>query len=130
MAKSKPNGRPATNPDLPAILIGAVEHAEGILLPFPSEQEEKELPTLFQFMTPMVVNDPRYRGQGKTPRVLREPLLLLSWDRRQGAWKVSLSDKIFNLAGSVTCSTLIGALLDTEASLRSNAFPWAQKKIT
>lgn len=130
MASKKHENKPAINPDLPEMLMAATEQAANILLPHISEEETEQIPTLFQFMTPMVVNDPRYKGDGKPPRVLREPLLMISWDKRLGAFKVNLSDKIFNLAGSISVQTLLGALLDTETSLRSNLFPWSQKKLT
>jgi hypothetical protein len=130
MARTKPENKAPINPDLPTLLVGAVSQAANVALPYPNEQEEAEIPNLFQFLSPMVVSDPRYKGDGKAPRVMREPLMLTSWDRRAGCWRVSLSDKVFNLAGSLGVGGLLAAMLDVERAMAAGKFPWSQKKIT
>jgi len=129
MAKPKQNGA-ANPPDLPEHLVAAMEHSKQLLIPTISQAEEEAIPTLFRFLTPMLVADPRYKGEGKPPKALREPTVFLTWDRRSGGFKVSLTDKVLNLTGSVVVVSLLSALTDVEKELASGRFPWAQKKIT
>jgi len=130
MASKPAKEKPTVNPDLPEMLVQAMEGARKLCVPFPTEEEEAEIPNLFGFLSPAIVSDPRYKGDGKPPRVLREPLMLISWDRRGGCWKVSLSDKVLNLGGSVGSGQLLRCLLVAEADLRSGSFRWSERKVT
>jgi hypothetical protein len=128
---SKPKKDPHANPpDLPEMLATVIENARSVLLPVAELQGDIELSTLFGFLSPMVIKDPRYRGDGKAPRVLREPLLLTSWDRRAGRWKCSLTDKVLNVSGSCLVSSLCGSLMDLDTELRNGSFQWSERKIT
>jgi hypothetical protein len=116
--------------ELPEHLADAIEHAKKLIVPYPQGDEEIKLPNLFRWLTPMLVPDPKWNGQGKQKRVLREPLLLLSFDRRAGSWKVTLSDSTLNLGGSCVVHSLLDAFIDVEHLMANNKFPWSEKKIT
>jgi len=131
MAKDKPKGGTPANPsDLPLELATVMESARAGAVPYPSLEEEASVPLLFKWLTPMIVTDPRYKGDGKAPKALREPLLMVSWDRRAGVWKASISDKVLNLSGSGYLKSLATALVDVEAHLRDASFTWGQRKVT
>jgi len=131
MAKDKPKGGTPANPsDLPDSLARVMESARAGAVPYPSIEEESMVPELFKWLTPMIVTDPRYKGEGKPPKALREPLLMISWDRRSGVWKASISDKVLNLSGSAGLKSLATALVDVEEHLRSGTFVWGQRKVT
>lgn len=99
-------------------------------MPYASIEEEAIVPLLFGWLTPLICNDPRYKGDGKPPKALREPLLMISWDRRGGFWKASISDKVLNVSGSGALKSLATALVDTETHLRDKTFVWGQRKVT
>lgn len=128
MAKAK--DRPAITPDMDVRLAAAMESSKQLLVPTITLAEEEAIPNLYAFMTPGIVNDPRYRGEGKPPRALREPTLFITWSRRSGGFQVSLTDKVLNLTGSLVVVSLLSALTDVEKELASGRFTWSQKKIT
>jgi len=131
MTKDKPHrGAPANPSDLPESLAKVMLSASAGAVPYPSIEEEALCPELFKWLTPLIVNDPRYKGEGKPPKALREPLLMISWDRRIGAWKASISDKVLNLTGSGQIASLATTIVDVEKHLREQTFIWGQRKVT
>jgi hypothetical protein len=95
----------------------------------PKQEEFHAIPQLLELMSPRLIRDPRWSGQGTAPLVLREPLLMVSWDRRAGAWKLSLSDKVLNVSGSCLVVDLLTALVEGERGITEGRWNWAQKKI-
>lgn len=119
---------PPISPDLPENLARIVVASKEGSLPNGTGDDKERLPLLLEFLTPMMVSDPRYRGEGKPPRALREPMLLLSWDRRAGSWKVSLTDKVLNVGGSILVPTLWGALEDVEKHMTGGRITFSERK--
>jgi len=128
MAKEKPAAKPPISPDLPEFLAHVLDNVRQAKGPTPTTEEEAHLPRLFELLTPMMVADPRYRGEGKPPRVLREPMLLLSWDRRAGTWKCSITDKVLNVSTAIPVPTLLDALQAVERALASGQVIFSQRK--
>jgi len=128
MARKKADDTPAISPDLPEFLATVLDSVRQKSGPTPTLEEEEKIPTLFQLMTPMMVNDPRYKGEGKPPRALREPMLLISWDRRASTWKVSLTDKVLNISTAIPVPTLVDALQEVEKALAGGKVTFAQRK--
>jgi hypothetical protein len=126
--KRKENGQPS-QPDLPAVLTHVVEQGAHLHLPMPKQEELDAIPQLVELMSPRLIRDPRWSGQGTAPLVLREPLLMVSWDRRAGGWKLSLSDKVLNVSGSCLVVDLLTALVEGERGITEGRWNWAQKKI-
>jgi hypothetical protein len=126
--KRKENGQ-TSQPELPPVLAHVVAEGQKLLLPHPSPEEESGISELFELMSPRLIHDPRWSGQGTAPLVLREPLLLVSWDRRAGAWKVSISDKVLNVAGSCLVPSLLDLVGMTNALIVAGKISWSQKKI-
>jgi hypothetical protein len=130
-SKRREPGSPALNPpDLPETLAAAVLRAYEGTFPTPTEEEAQTIPHLFELLTPMMVRDPSHKGKGEPRKVLREPLLMLSWDRLQATWKLAIGDKVLNLSGQVPVRGLLTALADAEAALSAGTFPFKTKKVT
>lgn len=128
--KASATDSPPITPDLPETLADAVQRAQAGTFPSPTTEEEAQLPNLFQLLTPMMVNDINHRGKGDPRKILREPLLMISWDRLNATWKLAIGDKVLNLSGSVPVKGLLTALSDAEAHLVAGTFPWKNKKVT
>jgi hypothetical protein len=127
-AKRKPDARPS-QPDIGPVLAHVVEQGQQLHLPDPSEEERSAIGQLLELMSPRLIRDPRWSGQGQAPLVLREPLLMVSWDRRAGAWKLSISDKVLNVSGSCLVPNLLDLVVQGERGITEGRWTWAQKKI-
>ena len=113
---------------LPELLASAQASAQAKMKPQANPEDDERLPKLISFLTPLAMPDPHHKGPGNPKTILRESMLLISFDKRQGMWKVNLSDNALGLGGAVYCSVL-GAALDTvETMLRNGTFPWAAKE--
>jgi hypothetical protein len=130
MARSTRASVASNPPDLVEILAQAVLRAEEGSFPTATEEEAQAIPHLFQVLTPMMVTDPRHKGKGEPKKVLREPLLMVSWDRLTSAWKVGIADKVLNLTGSVGVYSLLTALTDADKHLVAGTFLWKSKKVS
>jgi hypothetical protein len=130
MASKPKKALPATTPDLPTALAEYILSAGERSLPSITEEDAAQLSDLWEMMRPCLVLDPRYRGQGDPPKVLREPLLMISWDRRAGGWKISISDKVLNLAGSMPVTCLANALCEANRALANRSYPFSERKVT
>jgi hypothetical protein len=97
MSEPRRSSQPS-NPDAEKAFKLAQEQALENAFPRPTDEERKRFPNLLWMVSPMLVPDPKFKGQGESPKVLREPLLMVSWDRTAGRWKWSLSDKTLNLS--------------------------------
>jgi hypothetical protein len=128
MSKHK-NSKPPITPEVPAVVQRAIDVALASSFPKPSEQEQELLPNLLELLSPTFLADPRWKGQGEPKRVLREPLLMLSWDRMGGAWKVAYGDRVYELSGAVLVPSLVTCLVDAERLLSEGRFPFKQKKL-
>lgn len=131
MAKAKPGSAAAANPDdLPEILASSVVRAESGCFPPLLDKEEETCPKLFSLMAPMLVNDPTFKGKGDPRKVLREPLLMVSWDRASGLWKWSLTDKVLNTSWDGPLPSLVGIAEAVEACLTEGRYRVKKKKVT
>lgn len=124
------NGVASKTPDLPQVLADAVLRAELGCFPTFTDEERKKCPHLYEMLSPSLVNDPNHRGKGDPKKVLREPLLMISWDRLNGAWKWAVSDKILNIGGGGTLGTLIDVAGQIEAQLGSGTVPFKRRKVS
>jgi len=72
--------------------------------PEPTDEEKSKVPQLLAFLSPELIDDPDHRGDHRAKRVLREPMLMVTWDRSAGRWKWSVSDKV--------CRVQVGGYFD------------------
>jgi len=129
MAKHKRDGKRAVVEfELPPLLMSAVMAAREKLKPAPNEQDQARLPNLLAYLTPFAMPDPKHTGEADAKMVLRESIALISFDRRTGSWKITLSDKLIGAGGSVACQSLSTCLQDVELLLANGAFPWAARE--
>ncbi len=114
--------------ELPALLEAARMQAMAKQKPTQEEVDTTPFPNLVSFLTPFAMPDNRHKGDGQPRTVLRDALLLISFDRRAGMWKVNLTDKQLGMGGSVQSKRLETALHDVEMLLANGAFPWGAKE--
>lgn len=127
-SKRRENGQ--TSPaDISPVLAHVIDQGQRIQLPMPTDDELAKVPQMLELMSPRLIRDPRWSGQGTAPLVLREPLLMVSWDRRAGAWKLSLSDKVLNVSGSCLVMDLLDLVVQGERAIAEARWVWSQKKI-
>jgi len=62
--------------------------------PEPTEEEREKVPQTLAFLAPELIDDPDYKGLGSARKVLREPMLMVTWDRAAGRWKWSITDRV------------------------------------
>jgi len=113
--------------ELPELLRMAQTNAIAKMKPSPNEQDDKLLPNLKAFLTPFAMPDPHHKGDGNPKTVLRESIVLVSFDRRAGVYKVNLSDKLLGLGGSAMSISLCSCLSDVEVLLANGAFIWSSR---
>lgn len=104
---------------LPEIFLHWKESAEANRFPSRECEDATLLPNLFAFLSPAVIKDQRYKGEGKPPDCLTEPLLMLSWDRAAGQWAWSLSIKQLNIRLSGRVGNLGGVLGEIERQIQT-----------
>jgi len=114
---SKKNGTVGQTP-LPPVLATLVERAHQQLIPKHDQADQEALPLLVQLLLPLRLDDPFHKGEGRPKQVWREPLLMVSFDRSQGQWKVAVSDRLFKLTTSTCSESLSGSLVAFEKALR------------
>ena len=103
---------------VPTVLLSLVERAHQQMTPKHDPADEETLPQLVQLLLPLRLDDPFHKGEGKPKQVWREPLLMISFDRSQGQWKVAVSDRLFKLTTSTCSESLSGSLVALEKALR------------
>jgi len=131
MAKQKNGSAAAPNPsDLPEALAADVLRAASGCFPPLLDKEQELCPKLHSILGPMMVNDPAQAGKENPRKVLREPLLMVSWDRAGGLWKWSLTDKVLNLAWDGPLPSLVGIAEAVEACLVEGRYRVKRKKVT
>jgi len=125
--KKKDESSPQTLPDGLAAFVASAK--DGSLPTVPTEAD-RPLKTLFELLRPCLVPDRKWNGQGRQKAVLREPLLMIAWDRRARAWKVTVADKQLNLSWTALVQDLAGSLLDfSDAVLAGKVLP-VEKEIS
>lgn len=103
-SRSTRNGQ-QSNPDQVKVMREWIDLAREHGNPEPSAEEREKVPQTLAFLAPEVIPDPDHRGESKAKKVLREPLLMISWDRAAGRWKWAISDKV--------CRVQVGGHFDT-----------------
>lgn len=121
---------PTNPPDLPEPLARAMQRALDGTFPTATEEELKVIPVLYQMLSPRLVSDPNHNGRQEPRKLLREPLLMVSWDRLASAWKVGITDKTLDLTGAEPVRSLLTALADAEELLASGRFRFKTRKVT
>jgi len=118
MSKKKAEKNGHVN-ELPEIFEALISRARDNHTPPVNDQDQQLCPTLHQLLSPRLVDNPEYNGNGTPNKVLREPLLMLSWDRAAGMWRFSLSDKVLNFSCSGNVSCLSASIAEIEAAVAS-----------
>jgi len=117
---SKKNGT-LPGEELPAVVEQLVARAAGQSVPKLCARDKDVLPLLWGLLVPRKLPDPLHKGEGKVRLVMREPLLMISWDGGLGLWKVAVSDKYFRLTTSASSDSLAGSLEALERALGDNS---------
>ena len=118
MASKPKNGQPS-NPDEQILRLKEWMHiAHANSYPAPSQEEQESCPQLIAFLAPEVVNDPDHKGEHKPKRVLREPMLMVTFDRSSRAYKWVITDRICRVQVGGQFSSLLGFSNEIEAQLR------------
>jgi hypothetical protein len=113
--------------DMPDLIRRALDSAVNKLKPQPNQEDDQKLPLLVEFLTPYGMPDPSAKKPEEAKDVIREALLMLSFDFRSGAWKVSVSDKMNALGGSMIVTSLSTAFLELERAFKTGSFEWSAK---
>jgi hypothetical protein len=113
---SKKNGDHKA-PELPRALQGLLDRAKAQGVPKGADDDRKALPTIYELLLPVKIDDPNHKGEGKAKQVWREPLLMISFDRSLGLWKVAIGDKLFRLTTSTYSESLQFALSALEDAI-------------
>jgi hypothetical protein len=128
MGRKKKSEPSADQPDWtpnPLLERAKAEAAAG-KVPTPHQEEKEQIPMLLELLTPSEWPDPNHKGS--EPRLIwREPLLLISWDKRAAAWKVNLSDSVLEVSGGCLASSLLTALIDAERALGNGGWSWSER---
>jgi len=130
MARKKGEAVASVDPDLPEFLAQSLVRAEEGCFPTFTDEERKICPILHSLLSPQLINDPKHKGQGDPRKVLREPLLMISWDRAGGAWKWAITDKLLNTNWLGTLPTLVGLEASVELCLVERRYTVKKKKVT
>ena len=116
---SKKNG--TTGPSaLPEIVKQLVAKAQEQAHPLESKADETDLPLLRSLLMPVRIDDPNHGGEGRPKQVWREPLLMISFDRGMGRFKVAVGDRLFKLTTSAWAEDLSGSLAALELALEQS----------
>jgi len=115
---------------LPDVLAALVTSAKAGTLPTAPHEDDTALRDVFDLLRPCMVPDRKWTGQGKQKAVLREPLLMISWDRRARSWKGTITDKQLNLTGSVYSLSISGVLAAFQAALATGQLVLAEREIS
>jgi len=115
---SKKNGQ-REKPPIPEALQELLDRAKGQQAPRANKQDQEALGTLRELLMPIKIEDPNHRGEGTPKLVWREPLLMISFDRSMGAFKVALGDKLFKLTTSCLSESLGEALVALETAIKN-----------
>jgi hypothetical protein len=113
---SKKNGTSGPSA-LPEIVKQLVAKAQEQAHPPASKADESDLPLLRSLLMPVKIEDPNHRGEGTPKHVWREPLLMISFDRSMGRFKVAVGDRLFRLTTSAWAEDLSGSLAALELAL-------------
>jgi hypothetical protein len=116
---SKKNGQPEQTL-IPGTLQGLIAQASKQITPKLSQGDKERLPALWECLLPFKTDDPKHKGEGKPKQVWVEPLLMVSWDRGLGQWKVAISHKTFSLTTSTVCPELHACLVAMNDALVNN----------
>jgi hypothetical protein len=86
--------------------------------PKPTAEEEEQCPELIAWLAPEVIDDPDHRGSQKPRRVMREPMLMVTFDRSSGSYKFVITDKVCRTQVGGNFSSLLSFSNEIERLLR------------
>jgi len=115
---------------IPEDLISLMDRAKENAFPDRDEQDTATLPELVKVMTPVMVSDPRYKGNGTPTKVCREPLFMFNWDKSTGAWRWTISDKVLGFSLVGTAERLTGLLEAANASIIAGRVAYKPTRLT
>jgi len=105
---------------IPGTVQGLVSRAKAQVVPKQAKGDKEALPALWECLLPFKTDDPKHKGEGKPKQVWVEPLLMVSWDRGLGAWKVAVSHKTFGITTSTLSEQLVDSLVAMNLALVNN----------
>jgi len=106
---------------IPGTLQLLIAQAGAQVVPKLSNGDKEALEALWECLLPFKTDDPKHKGEGKPKQVWVEPLLMISWDRGLGKWKVAISHKTFNLTTSCSSEALHCCLTAMNEALVNNS---------
>jgi hypothetical protein len=95
-----------------------MEQAHENSCPRPSAEELENCPELIAWLAPEVVDDPDHKGTQKPRRVLREPMLMVTFDRGAGQYKFTITDRVCRTQVGGNFSSLMSFSSEIERLLR------------
>ncbi len=102
---------------IPSRLQEALDRAEANAKPDGNCSDAEALPGLFELLCPAKVDVPKEGNPEELKKALRQPMLMLFWDAGNGAWNVTVSDKVLKVKIGALVPSLAGALADFEGLL-------------
>lgn len=117
MASNRKNGQPSNPDEQILVLRDWMKTAHANSYPQPTDEEKTSCPNLIAFLAPEVIGDPDHRGEHKPKKVVREPMLMVTWDTAAGRWKWVITDKVCRVQVGGWFDTLTGFSAQIEAQL-------------
>lgn len=119
--RKAPDEAPIT-PELNGVLRAIRNQAEENFGPIPSSNEQEALKSLLELLSPQLVTVVIKGTDGKTQKQLREPLLMVSWDRGAGRWKWAVNDRTLKYTVYGHLESLLGLAEGIEQALREGKY--------
>ncbi len=94
--KSEPAEVASVNPEMPIHLATSLTLARTHMLPTFDEEHYNLWSRLIEYISPREVKLPGKTTEDRPRDAFSEPLLMISWDRRAGQFKWSISNKTLN----------------------------------
>lgn len=104
-------------PVIPEALRALRERAAAQVAPIIDQEEFQVLEHLLPLILPSIVEIPPRSEHGIPKQVLREPLMMVSWDRAFGRWKWSIVDRTFEVQTVGHVKTLLGLIEAANAQI-------------
>lgn len=120
--KRKPGESPPITPELNGVLREIRNQAEENFGPIPGGAELEKCPKLLELISPGLVEVVIKGTDGKKRRELREPLLMVSWDRGAGRWKWAVNDRTLKYTVYGWLETFMGLAEGIEECLQTGKY--------
>jgi hypothetical protein len=91
-------------------------------LPSPTIEEEQKIPFLWPLISPSKVEEGDDNGNGRRVKGVREPILMLAYDRRLGSWSLTILDRLLEMKIHIPVTSPLFAIVEAEEAVRSGNF--------